>query len=54
MLTYRNELPTARLGIPWPLLAEFCLAMAVFGVIAAILPGRRAARLDVLRAVTVE
>ena len=24
MLTYRNELPTARLGIPWPLLAEFC------------------------------
>ncbi len=54
MLTYRNDLATARLGIPWPLLGGFCLAMAAFGVVAAILPGRRAARLDVLRAVTVE
>jgi putative ABC transport system permease protein len=54
MLTYRNELPTARLGIPWPLLGGFCIAMAAFGVLAAILPGRRAAHLDVLRAVTVE
>ncbi len=54
MLTYRNELATARLGIPWPLLGAFCVAMAAFGVLAAILPGRRAARLDVLRAVTFE
>ncbi|MDQ6698538.1 MAG: FtsX-like permease family protein [Actinomycetota bacterium] len=54
VLTYRNELPTARLGIPWPLLGEFCLAITAFGVVAAILPGRRAAHLDVLRAVTVE
>jgi putative ABC transport system permease protein len=53
-LTYRSELPSARLAFPWALLAGLGASMWVFGVLAAILPGRRAAQLDVLRAVTVE
>ena len=40
--------------VPWPTLAAFVLAAAVVGVLAALFPARRAARLDVLRAITTE
>jgi len=49
-----SDIPGHIVAIPWRILAIFCLAAAVFGVVAAILPARRAAKLDVLRAVTVE
>jgi putative ABC transport system permease protein len=42
------------LGIPWVLLAIFLVIALVVGVLAALWPARRAARLDVLRAVTTE
>jgi len=40
--------------VPWPTLLAFVLAAAVVGVLAALFPARRAARLDVLRAITTE
>ncbi len=40
--------------VPWPLLASFVVGSAVVGVLAAVFPARRAARLDVLRAITTE
>jgi putative ABC transport system permease protein len=42
------------LAIPWPLLAGFLLLAAAAGVLAAVFPARRAARLDVLRAIGTE
>lgn len=42
------------LAIPWGLLAVFVLGSAVLGVLAAVFPARRAARLDVLRAIATE
>jgi putative ABC transport system permease protein len=42
------------LAIPVPMLLVFLLLAAVLGVLAAILPARRAARLDVLRAIATE
>ncbi|WP_375001411.1 ABC transporter permease [Aeromicrobium sp. CTD01-1L150] len=42
------------LAIPWPRLVTFVVVAAVVGVLAAVLPARRAARLDVLRAITTE
>ena len=42
------------LGIPWVLLGIFLALAIVVGVLAALWPARRAARLDVLRAVTTE
>jgi putative ABC transport system permease protein len=39
------------LSIPWVQLVVFVLLSAVAGVVAAALPARRAARLDVLRAI---
>ena len=39
------------LAIPWTQLALYVLAAVVVGVLAAVLPARRAARLDVLRAI---
>jgi ABC-type antimicrobial peptide transport system permease subunit len=39
------------LSIPWISLIVFLLAAAAFGVLAAFLPARRAARLDILEAV---
>ena len=42
------------LAIPWPWMAGFLLLAAVAGVFAAALPARRAARLDVLRAIGTE
>jgi len=41
-------------AIPWTSLVVFLVLAAVFGVLAAILPARRAARLDVLRAIQAE
>jgi putative ABC transport system permease protein len=40
--------------VPWPMLSVFVLAAALLGVLAAVFPARRAARLDVLRAITTE
>jgi putative ABC transport system permease protein len=42
------------LSIPWLQLVAFVLLAAVAGVLAAVLPARRAARLDVLRAIGAE
>ena len=40
--------------VPWSTLLAFVVAAGVVGVVAALLPARRAARLDVLRAITTE
>ena len=40
--------------VPWARLLVFVLASALVGVVAAVVPARRAARLDVLRAITTE
>jgi len=40
--------------VPWLTLLVFVLAAGVVGVLAAVFPARRAARLDVLRAITTE
>jgi putative ABC transport system permease protein len=42
------------LSIPWVQLVVFVLISAVVGVLAAVLPARRAAKLDVLEAITTE
>jgi putative ABC transport system permease protein len=42
------------LAIPWLQLALFVALAAVAGVLAAVLPARRAARLDVLTAIGAE
>lgn len=42
------------LSVPWGQLIGFIVAAAVVGVLAAVLPGRRAARLDVLKAIATE
>ncbi len=42
------------LAIPWGQLIAYVVAAAVIGVLAAVWPARRAARLDVLRAITTE
>ncbi len=42
------------LSIPWLQLGIFVVLAAIFGVLAAVLPARRAARLDVLKAITTE
>jgi putative ABC transport system permease protein len=41
-------------AVPWPSLAGYLVAAGVIGVLAALLPARRAARLDVLRAIATE
>jgi putative ABC transport system permease protein len=42
------------LSVPWGQLVLFVLLAAVAGVLAAVLPARRASRLDVLRAIGTE
>ncbi len=42
------------LSIPWVQLLGFVIAAGVVGVLAAVVPGRRAARLDVLKAIATE
>jgi len=42
---------TVEFGLPWPRLVAVAVAAAVIGVLAAVLPARRAARLDPLAAV---
>jgi putative ABC transport system permease protein len=44
----------SELAIPWPLLGGFLLLAGVAGVLAAVVPARRAARLDVLKAIGTE
>ncbi|MDQ6687800.1 MAG: ABC transporter permease [Actinomycetota bacterium] len=53
MATLRNQgLEVTR--VPWANVAAYLLAAAVIGVLAATFPARRAARLDVLRAISTE
>jgi putative ABC transport system permease protein len=40
--------------VPWGTLLAFVLVAAAVGVLAAVFPARRAARLDVLRAITTQ
>ena len=54
MVTALKEDGLTELAIPWPLLAGFLLLAAVAGVLAAVVPARRAARLDVLKAIGTE
>jgi putative ABC transport system permease protein len=42
------------LAIPWPRLVIFVALAALAGVLAAVFPARRAARLDVLKAIGAE
>ncbi|HEY9564969.1 MAG TPA: ABC transporter permease [Nocardioides sp.] len=42
------------LSIPWGLLVGFVIGSAVLGVLAAVFPARRAARLDVLTAIATD
>jgi putative ABC transport system permease protein len=42
------------LAIPWMAVVVFVVGSALLGVLAAVFPARRAARLDVLRAITSE
>jgi putative ABC transport system permease protein len=42
------------ISVPWGQLAAFLAVSVVVGVLAAVLPARRAARLDVLRAIATE
>jgi len=42
------------ISLPWSQLVVFLAAAVVVGVLAAVLPARRAARLDVLRAIATE
>ena len=42
------------LTIPWGQLGLFLVLAAVVGVLAALWPGRRAAKVDILRAITTE
>jgi putative ABC transport system permease protein len=41
-------------AVPWPWLAGFLFAAVLLGVLAAVFPARRAARLDVLQAIATE
>ena len=41
-------------AVPWGQVGIFVLASIVVGIVAAILPARRAARIDVLRAISYE
>jgi putative ABC transport system permease protein len=49
-----NSQGITEFALPVGQLAGFVLAAAVAGILAAVLPGRRAARIDVLRAITTE
>ncbi|WP_127503718.1 ABC transporter permease [Actinoplanes solisilvae] len=51
--TLRSE-GIQKLALPWPYLGAYLVLGAVIGVIAAILPALRAARVDVLRAIAYE
>lgn len=42
------------LVVPWSQIVAFVVAAAVVGMVAAVFPARRAARFDVLRAITTE
>lgn len=53
-ITAVGDLDTATISIPVVRLLMFAVAAALFGVVAAIFPARRAAKLDVLRAISVE
>jgi putative ABC transport system permease protein len=53
-LTFREDIDTAKIDIPIAWLVGFCIASAIFGLIAAVFPAWRASRLNVLDAVSHE
>ena len=54
MVTALEDDGLTELAIPWLWLGGFLLLAAVAGVLAAVVPARRAARLDVLKAIGTE
>ncbi|MBI2708883.1 MAG: ABC transporter permease [Actinobacteria bacterium] len=54
MLSLRGSIETARISIPIPVLVVYAVVAVVIGTAAGLYPAWRAARLDVLRAITVE
>jgi putative ABC transport system permease protein len=52
--TYDGRQDIDVLSIPWRQLVVFVVLAAIVGVLAAVLPARRAAKLDVLRAIRTE
>jgi putative ABC transport system permease protein len=52
--TYDGRQDIDVLSIPWRQLVVFVVLAAIVGVLAAVLPARRAAKLDVLRAIRAE
>jgi len=54
LITALKDQGLTELSIPWVRLAVFVVAAGLVGVVAAALPARRAARLDVLRAIATE
>jgi putative ABC transport system permease protein len=54
MVTALEDEGLTELSVPWPWLGGFLLLAALAGVFAAVLPARRAARQDVLRAIGTE
>ncbi len=54
MVSALKEDGLTELSIPWPLLGGFLLLAALAGVFASVVPARRAARLDVLKAIGTE
>ena len=54
MVSALEEDGLTELAIPWPLLGGFLLLAGFAGVLAAVVPARRAARLDVLKAIGTE
>jgi putative ABC transport system permease protein len=51
-LTFREDIDTARVDIPYVWLIAFCIVSAIFGLLASIFPAWRASRLNVLDAVS--
>jgi len=51
-LTFREDMDTAKVDIPYLWLIAFCIMSAVFGLLASIFPAWRASRLNVLDAVS--
>jgi putative ABC transport system permease protein len=54
LITALHDQGLTELSIPWLRLVAFVIAAGLVGVVAAVLPARRAARLDVLRAIATE
>ena len=54
MMTALRDEGLEVIAVPWGQLGVYLVLAVVVGVLAAVLPARRAARLDVLRAIATE